>query len=65
MKEKMDKFLKFLKKILIKLLLLALLGGLTCWVYIHRRVIRSLLLGTHMPKCPHFLPRPIRRKLGA
>ncbi len=65
MKEKMDKFLKFLKKILIKLLLLALLGGLTCWVYIHRRVIRSLLFGTRMPKCPHFLPRPIRRKLGA
>jgi hypothetical protein len=44
---------------------LALLGGLTCWVYIHRRVIRSLLLGTRMPKCPHFLPRAIRRKLGA
>ena len=65
MKEKMDKILKFLKKILIKLLLLALLGGLTCWVYIHRRVIRSLLLGTRMPKCPHFLPRPIRRKICA
>lgn len=64
MKEKLQKLLKKLKKVLICALITALLGCCMYLVYVHRRVIKAALKGEPMPKCPHWLPRAFKKKYG-
>ena len=64
LKEKLDEFEKKLGKLLLRLLLIALVCGLSYLVYVHRKAIRALIKGEPLPQMPKERCCPFAGKKG-
>ena len=61
---KKKEFKKKLKKLAAKVCLIMLGCGCGYLLYVHRRVIRAAIKGEDMPKCPHWLPKRLKKRYG-